>query len=163
MDKKPERKIFTLPVILGAVFIVALLSIEYGKSLRLMARGADNPPTVEFTWVPVGRVSLKEMIGTVKLKDDHALDFTTYNLKVVELGRDIGLPIEGMLGREYEQQVSFAMFDGYLELLKRGQMTLQIEVADDIGQKTTIERIVKLKMPDGWTEESIDSIQLITE
>jgi hypothetical protein len=163
MSDNQGKKFFRLPVILAAIFVVGLILVEYGTQIRLAARGADHPPTVDFTWTPIGRVDLKEMVGTVTLVDDHALDFSTYKITVVELGREIDLPIVGIIGREYEQKVSFAMFDGNLQLLKKGEMTLQVEVADDVGQKTVIERIVKIKPPSGWTQEEIDSIQLITE
>jgi len=163
MSKKSERKIFSIPVILAAVFVVGLLAVEYSKSLQTMARGADEPPTIDFTWTPIGRVDLKEMVGTVKLQDDHALDFSTYKVTIVEMGREITLPIDGVIGRDYEQKLSFAMYDGNLNLLKKQQMTLKIEVADDIGQKTEIERVVKLKLPEGWTEEMIGGVKLITE
>jgi hypothetical protein len=162
MSKKSERKIFSVPVILAAVFVVGLLVVEYSKSIQTMVRGTDEPPTIDFTWTPIGRVNLKEMVGTVKLEDDHALDFSTYKVTVMELNREIGLPVEGVIGRDYEQQMSFAMFDGNLELLKRQQMTLKVEVADDAGQKTEIEQVVKLKLPEGWTEEMMGGIQLMT-
>ncbi len=163
MSKKSENKLFSLPVILAAAFVVGLLAVEYGKSLQTMARGGDDPPTVDFTWTPVGRVDLKEMVGTVKLQDDHALNFSTYKITILELNREITLPVEGVIGRDYEQQISFAMFDGNLNLLKKQAMTIKIEVADDAGQHTAIQRIVKLKLPEGWTEEMIGGVKLLTE
>lgn len=163
MNKKKDRKLISLPIILAAVFVVGLLAIEHHKGIEDAARGEDKPPEVDFTWKPVGRVSLKDMVGTVKLKDDHALDFSTYKIRIVELGREIELPIEGVIGREYKQDISLAMFAGNLELLKRGEMTIQVEVADDAGQMTQIERVVKLKMPEGLTREAVRSIDFKTE
>ncbi|MBU0624786.1 hypothetical protein KKF05_00405 [Patescibacteria group bacterium] len=145
MNKKNGRKFFPLPIILAAVLIVLLLVVEYGQSLRLAVRGIDNKPTVDFTWTPIGRVSLKEMIGRVKVEDDYALDFNTLKLEIVELNQTIELTRSDVIGKSFEQEISLAMFDNQPELMTRGQMTIRVSVADDRGQEAILERVVKLK------------------
>jgi len=157
------RRFFSWPIILAAVFVMALIVVEYGKTLSLAARGTDNKPTVDFTWTPIGRVSLREMVGKIRVEDDYAIDFSTLKVEIVELRRTIDVTREDVIGKSFEQNMSFAMFDGNLELLKRGQMTLRISVADDVGQETVIERVVKLDVPKGLTPEMMKSLQLMVE
>ena len=159
-EAKPKRrKIFSWPVIVAAIFVVLLLVVEYGKSLQMVARGTDEKPTVDFTWTPIGRVSLKEMKGHLKVEDDHAIDFTTLKMEVVELHKTIEVTRNDVIGRSFETDMSFAMFDGNLDLLKHGQMTLRVSVSDDIGQETVIERVVKIKVPEGLSPDLLNTLQ----
>jgi hypothetical protein len=148
-QNQKKRKLFSWPIILAAAFIIVLLIIEYGQSWQWLVRGADHGPTIDFTWTPLGRVSLKEMIGTVKVEDDYALDFNTLKFEILELNQTIDLTRKDVIGKSFEQTISLAMFDNQPELARRGQMTVRISVADDRGQQAMIERIIKLKPSTG--------------
>ena len=143
-DKSKRRWFFTLPALAIVAIILILAASEYGKSFSYAIRGQDNKPTVDFTWTPLGRVRLTEMVGQVFLEDDYALDFSTFEVEVVELRKVLKIAREDLVGREYTDRVSFAQLAGNPEINARGQMTLRISVADDRGQKTEIERVVKI-------------------
>lgn len=134
-----------LPIVLGALILLAVGAIASEEHLTLFSRGTDRPPTIEFTWTPIGRVSLFEMQGHLKIVDDYALDFTTYRLTIKEIDKTIDLPIDGLVGREYEQDISLSYLanDAILNLKKTA--TLEFSISDDKGQKTTLVKEIKLK------------------
>ena len=106
--QKKRKFVDYLPIVLGALILLAVGAIAAEEHLTLFSRGTDRPPTIEVTWTPIGRVSLFEMQGHLKIVDDYALDFTTYRMTIKEIDRTIDLPIDGLVGREYEQDISLS-------------------------------------------------------
>ena len=142
-----SKKIFrtvSLTVSLSVLAVIGWLVIG-DLSLRPEARPADAPPEVDFTWTPLGPVTLDEFKGFLSLKDDHALDFTTYKFRIVELDKTIGLPIEGMIGKEYTSDIYLSWLTNNSKVMESDQLTFEISVSDDRGQNTSIRRVVKLK------------------
>ncbi len=150
MEEQKKRRLFTWPTAIALVVIVLVVMFALSDNFRYMARGEDNPPEVDFTWSPIGKVTLQEMVGHIHIKDDYALDFSTFEVRVVELDKTIEIFRDDVIGREYDGDVSFAIYHENPILLKYGRMTLEIKVADDRGQETRIERVVKIKRPEGY-------------
>lgn len=134
-----------LPIVLGALILLAVAAIAAEEHLTLFSRGTDRPPTIEFTWMPIGRVSLFEMKGHLRMVDDYALDFTTYRMTIKEIDKTIDLPIDGLVGREYEQDISLSYLANDAVLNSRKTVTIEFTIADDKGQKTTLVKEIKLK------------------
>ncbi len=132
-----------VPLALGLVILVVMGFIITTDTRKLTARAEDLPPRIEFTWTPAGAVSLKEMRGFLTLKDDYGIDFKTYRMRLVELDKTIDLPIDGLIGKDYEQPVSFSLIANDSRL--QGRLTVEISVADDRGQKSTLIRVITLK------------------
>lgn len=131
--------------VVASVAVLLLMMFVIARDFTIAGRKEDLPPVIDFTWTPVGPVDLREMKGFLTMRDDYALDFTTYQMKIVELDRTFGLPIDGVIGKDYEQMVSLSLFADNGTLLEKGRVTLQFSIADDKGQVTTIERVMKLK------------------
>lgn len=150
MEEKRKRRFFTLTtaIALGVILIIGVVALN--DDIRLMARGEDRPPEVDFTWSPIGKVTLLEMVGHIRIEDDYALDFSTLAVRIVELDRVLEIVRPDVIGREYESDVHFGLLHEHPVLLKYGRMTLDISIADDRGQVTRIERVVKLKTPEGF-------------
>jgi len=131
---------------LAASAIIATAAAFWAHDvLEYVARGEDAPPVVDFTWTPVGRVSLREMKGLVRIQDDHAIDFSTYRFRIVEIDRMLDLLLEGLMGREYEQPVSLSLIADDPVLRQRREVTIEVRVADDIGQEASVRKVIKLK------------------
>ena len=62
-----------------------------------------------------------------------------------ELDRTLDLPIEGLLGREYEQPISLSLIANNAVLINKGEVNVEISVADDAGHETSIVKTIKLK------------------
>lgn len=145
MAMKEKLPITLIPLTLGLAILLVMAVIITKDTRKLMTRGEDAPPRIEFSWTPAGDVSLKEMRGFLTLKDDYALDFTTYRMRLVELDKTLDLPIDGLIGKDYEQDVSFSLMADSPKLYGRSKLTVEIEVADDKGQKSTLTRVITLK------------------
>ena len=135
----------TVPMVLACVILALMAYLSVRDTRALLRRDSDEPPTIEFTWTPAGAVDLKEMRGFLKIADDHSLDFTTYRLTIEELKKTVDLPIEGLIGKEYEQQVSFGLIADDPRLVGKDKITVTITIADDRGQKSEITRVISLK------------------
>lgn len=145
MAKARRNLLAAVPVLLAAA-ILSVMALIAGKDTKaLMTRKEDLPPTIDFTWSPAGAVTLKEMRGFLTMKDDYALDFTTYRLRIVELDKTVNLPIDGLIGKDYEQPISFGLLADDPRVVGLDKLTIRISVADDKGQKASIERVVKIK------------------
>lgn len=135
--------------IVVAALILGLVGTVYLKDRFAMEnRGpsdGDMPPTIDFTWEPLGRVFLEEVRGKVHMKDDHGLDFTTYRMTVVEANKTLDLPIPGMAGREYEQDISFVQFARSTDILRKGEITVEFRIKDDAGQETVLTKVIKVR------------------
>ncbi|MDD5251014.1 MAG: hypothetical protein PHT12_00095 [Patescibacteria group bacterium] len=105
----------------------------------------DQPPTIEFTWTPLGPVDLKEFKGQLVMKDDNALDFSTYQMRIVEIDKTIGLPIPGVVGKEYTSPVYLGLIADDSRLIDHGSVTLEFSIADDRGQRTMRQYSIALK------------------
>jgi len=105
----------------------------------------DNPPTIEFTWTPIGPTTLREFRGRLKMADDVALDFSTYRFEVVEAKKTVDLPIPGLSGKVYESDISLGLLESNAGVLGKKEIHIRISIADDAGQKTEIEKTVVLK------------------
>lgn len=147
--KYKKTTLAAIPVIL-AVGVLAAVALTASRDARpIFGRGSsDEPPTIEFTWSPAGAVSLMEMKAKLHLKDDHELDFPSYKMTLVEAGRELRLPLaDEIIGKEYEDTLSFSLIADDPQLYGEEKLTVQIEIADDRGQKTAIEKVIKLKPP----------------
>ena len=136
-----------LPII-GALLILVGMTVIFANDWRVLnSRDQDMPPVIEFTWTPLGVVDLKEFRGFLKMKDDHALDFTTYRMHIVEINKTYDLPIDGMIGNEYESPISLGLLTNNAALVGKRQLTIRFSISDDVGQKSELERIVKIRPP----------------
>lgn len=144
--KRPARTI-SLVVSLVVLAVLGWFVLRDIGGRPAVSRSTDAPPEIEFTWTPRRALTLQEFKGLLVMKDDYALDFSTYHLRIVELERETSLPIEGLIGREYSSEVylSWLAADPRVAVLER--LTLEISIADDRGQKTEISRVVRLKPP----------------
>ena len=143
----PKERLQWIGIGAGAI-VLAVFAIAFARgAIRVPTalRGKDLPPTVELTWTPAGATTLREFRGHLKLTDDRALDFTSYRFEVVEAGKTVGLPIEGMIGKQYESDVSLALLESYSGLVDKKEVHLKLSIADDAGQRTEIEKTVILK------------------
>ena len=134
-----------VPLTLGLAILLVMAVIITKDTRALMTRNEDLPPRIEFTWTPAGAVSLKEMRGFLTLKDDYALDFTTFRMRLVEIDKVIDLPIDGLIGKEYQAPVSFSLLADSPKLQDHHRLTVEIEVADDKGQKSSLTRVITLQ------------------
>ncbi len=146
LRKQPKRLVRNLAVA-AAIFVLAATGTLFLLDWKKMAavRSEDLPPTIDFTWTPLGALDLKDFRGYLTMKDDYSLDFTTYRFTIVELNKTVDLPIPGMIGKEYDSPVSLALLADRPELAEKDRITVRISIADDKGQKTEIERTIRLK------------------
>jgi hypothetical protein len=145
-----KGRLITLSIAVVALFGMSLIYLADWS--RINIREEDTPPRIEFTWTPIGPVDLKEMRGYLRLEDDYSLDFTTYRMTIVELDRTFDLPIEGMIGREYETPISLSLLANDPSLYGKPKLTLRFAVSDDQGQAAELERTIHLKQPEGGLE-----------
>ncbi len=145
MQWKKKHIITTAPVILSVAILLVMGLIVAKDSNLFFTRGKDLPPTIDFTWSPAGAVSLKEMKGYLVIRDDYGLDFKTYRMHLVELDKTLDLPIDGLIGKDYEQPISFSLIADDPHLRGKDKLTVEISIADDRGQKTSIERVIHLQ------------------
>ena len=143
--EKHNTMIASLPIVLSGVILLVMAVIIFFDVRQSMMRKEDLPPSIDFTWTPSGRVSLKEMKGFLSMKDDYALDFKTYRMIIVELGKTVDLPIDGLIGKDYEQTISLSWLAENPKLIGKDKITLEFFIADDHGQKTTITRVIPLE------------------
>jgi len=146
MSLKDKLKTSAVPVALAAAILVVMGLIVTRDTKKLTARSEDLPPRIEFTWNPSGPVSLREMKGFLSIKDDYGIDFTTYRMRLPDLDKTLDLPIEGLIGTDYEQPVSFSLLAEHPQLAGKDRLTVEISVADDRGQKSTLTRVIMLKV-----------------
>ena len=118
--------------------IAKLVKQGYRVGMVHMTNGEPTP-----RGTPEGR--MKEMRGFLTLKDDYGLDFTTYRMRLVEIDKTIDLPIDGLIGMDYEQSVSFSLIADNPKLSGKDKLTVEIEVADDRGQRSTLTRVISIK------------------
>lgn len=143
----PKKAIIAriLPIALAAVILGVMSIIALRDSSALSRRKEDMPPVIDFTWTPLGPTDLRDMKGFLAIKDDYALDFKSYRMRIIELDKSYDLPIDGMMGKEYDQNVSLSLLADNAILARKGQVTLEFSIADDRGQHSTISRTIKLK------------------
>ncbi len=134
-----------IPLGLSAAILVVMGVIMTLDTHKLLARQQDLPPVIEFTWTPAGPVDLKEMRGYLTIHDDYALDFSTYRMRLVELDKDLDMPIAGLIGKDYAQTISFGLIADDPRLRDKDKLTVEISIADDRGQKATLTRVIPLK------------------
>ncbi len=147
-DAKRTKKIIRTATLAASLVVLALIGWSVAKDMAPRTEGprtTDAPPVVEFTWMPLGPLTLNEFKGSLSLKDDHALDFSSYKFRIVELDKTIGLPIEGMIGKEYTSDIYLSWLADNAKVMESEQLTFEISVADDRGQTTSIRRVVRLK------------------
>lgn len=130
-----------------AALILGVVAVAYVRErIFLDTPGVvDAPPTIAFTWTPLGRVFLEDVRGKVRMTDDHALDFTTYSMHLVEINKTLDLPIPGLSGKEYEQDISFTQFATNVTIIKRGYLTVEFRIKDDAGQETVLTKVIKVR------------------
>lgn len=144
-----KKKGFPL-VLVGSVVAYALLAVGfmYAKEIShvsLPAPFGDEPPRIVLTPVPEGEADLSTFKLHLRLTDDRALDFKTYRMTVGEIGRTIDMPVEGIIGRDYETDLSYSWLAGDARLAGSGRMTVTVSIADDRGQTTTVSKVIPLK------------------
>lgn len=128
-----------------AVFLIGAGLLWRQQIAGLYDRATDSPPTILFTWFPDRPTTLKDFEGDLKITDDRGLDFTTYRFTVEEINKTVDLPIEGLIGREYEQKIYLGLIADKPIFQQKKQATIVISIADNRGQKTTVRRVVYLK------------------
>lgn len=142
-----------LPVLLAALILAVMVVILSKDKASFFDQKSDLPPTIDFTWSPAGEVSLLEMKAKLKLSDDRALDFKTYKMTLVEINREIKLPMaESLIGKDYEDNLSFSLFASDPKLIGKEKLTVRIQISDTKGHSASIERIIKIK-PAGFNIE----------
>ena len=134
-----------LPVAVSLAVLLVMTGVFANDWRKMNSREQDMPPVIKFTWTPLGEVNLREFRGFLSMVDDYGLDFTTYQMEIVEIGRTYDMPIPGMLGREYETPVSLGLLANDPKLAGKKQLTLRFEISDDRGQTAKLERVVRLK------------------
>jgi len=142
---KNSLKMAALAASLAVLAVIGGLVIRDMLPRRPDARRTDAPPEIEFTWTPRRALTLNEFKGSLSLKDDHALDFSTYKFRIVELDKTIGLPIEGLVGKEYTSDIYLSLLANDYRVMNSDQLTFEISISDDRGQNTAITRVVRLK------------------
>ncbi|MEY4723568.1 MAG: hypothetical protein RLZZ324_1081 [Candidatus Parcubacteria bacterium] len=138
-----------LPIALAIVILVVMTGIIITRGAASFSRSTDAPPTIEFTWSPAGTVSLQDLRGHIHITDDHALNFKTYKMTLVEAKRTLPFPLaDQIIGKEYDDdRVYFSLLANDPQMSGKDKLTVQIEIADDAGQKTSIERVINIKPP----------------
>jgi hypothetical protein len=146
----PRRKKSKFPIVIVAVIVVyaaAAAAFMYVKESSLVSMPApfgDEPPLITFTWSPEGAVDLKSMKAHLCLTDDRALDFTTYRLTIVEVAKTLDFPVAGVVGRDYDTDLSFSWLASDPRLTSSKQLTVTVSIADDQGQKSSLTRVIPL-------------------
>lgn len=136
-----------MPIIVSLAVLAIMALVWQRDSYALLTRFDDRPPVIDFTWTPLEPTDLRDLRGFLTMKDDYALDFKTYRMRVAELDKEWELPIDGLLGKEYEQPISLGLIADKPQIIDAGQVTLQFSIADDRGQKTLFERVIRLQKP----------------
>lgn len=132
--------------IAAAAVLLVVAAIAARREFGLRLRPTDRPPQIEFSWSPAGApVTLRGFEGHLTMRDDWALDFTTYRLRIPEIGKEIDLPIEGMVGKSYESPIYLGLLDGNPALAGKTAITLEFSIADDKGQKMTRSFVIPLR------------------
>ncbi len=140
-----DKKIRLITAVFGLAVLGAMGYVWYRDSQKLLVRVEDTPPVIDFTWAPTEPMDLRDLRGFLTMKDDYALVFKTYKMRIVELIKEWDLPIDGMIGKDYEQPISLGLIADKPEIQYARKVTVQFSISDDKGQRTTIERIIKLK------------------
>jgi len=135
----------TFGAALAVLGVMGLIIIR--DSRAMMTRRDDLPPVVDFTWTPVEPADLREVRGFLSMKDDYGLDFKTYRMRIVEMDKEWGLPIDGLMGKDYEQPISLGLIDDRPEIADSRQVTIEFSIADDRGHATSITRVIRLRQP----------------
>ncbi len=147
MQTAPKKKLLALlPFGIGVLIlgVMALVATQRGRSL--VARSHDTPPVIDFTWTPdQGAVSLMDAHALLTIKDDYGIDFTTYRMRLVELDKTLDMPIPGLIGKDYSQPVSFSLIADDPKLKGKHTLTVEITVADDKGQVSTLTKVMPLQ------------------
>jgi hypothetical protein len=131
-----------------ALAVLGVMGFIMSRDSRAsITRRDDLPPVIDFTWTPVEPDDLRDVRGFLSIKDDYGLDFRTYKMRVVEMNKEWGLPIDGLVGKDYEQPISLGLIADRPEIADSGQVTLEFSIADDRGQKSTITRVIRLRQP----------------
>lgn len=143
-SSKTSRKILPFAIAVVILLAMALFATDAGRALLSGAK--DNPPRIDFTWTDEGQpVSLAETSATLRITDDHGIDFTTYRMRLVELDRTLDFPVEGVVGKDWSQPVSFSLVADDPKLEGKKTLTVEITVADDKGQVSTLTKAMPLR------------------
>lgn len=141
-----QKRRSLLPFGIGLLVLVFLAVIASQRGRALLTRQHDNPPVIEFSWSPAeGPVSLAEASAVLHISDDYGIDFTTYRMRLVELDRTLDFPVEGVVGKDWTQPVSFSLVADDPKLQDVHTLTVEISVADDRGQVSTLTKVIPLK------------------
>ena len=134
-----------LPLVIAVAVLATMTVIVVRDGMRKSAAGPDLPPVVDLTWTPLGPLDLRDFKGRLTMSDDRALDFKTYRFRIVELDKTLDLPIPGMIGREYSQDVFLGLIANDPKLADKSRLTIEVSIADSAGQVTSIRRVIRLK------------------
>lgn len=144
--KELNNRLRHAPALLAAAILIIMVAILTNDKAALAIRLNDQAPTIEFDLPEFeGPADLRLLLGQLRMQDDYGLDFTTYRMKLVELGKEYDLPIPGMLGKDYEQRISFSWLEDKPEIAGLGELTVEFAIADDHGQKTTLAKKIPLR------------------
>lgn len=143
--KKDHGK--TATFVAAVLVLVAMGFVVIRDSRAMLRRSEDLPPVIDFTWTPLEPTDLRDVRGFLSIKDDYGLDFKSYRMRIAELDKEWGLPIDGLVGKDYEQPISLGLIADRPEIADRHQVTVEFSIADDRGQKASITRVIKLGRP----------------
>lgn len=138
-----------LPLALGVIVLLVMAWIALKETPVLGGRANDTPPSIEFTWTPIGRPELMDIRGKLRVVDDYGLDFSSYSMRIAEIEKTLDYPVPGVAGKEFEQDISFAQFAMHAVLLQKGEMTVEFRMKDDAGQEAMLSKVVKFKQYEG--------------
>jgi hypothetical protein len=145
-----KRKIFF--VVLGAVlgiYVIGALGVMFAKQ-RAAADGLPSPseaaPSIEFSCDQTEAVDLRTVRCRVRMEDETALDYSTYRMRLLEIGEEYDLPVEGgLIGRDYESSINLGWLASRTDVTMQDQLTVEFSVADDQGHATTVRRVLPLR------------------
>ncbi|MBI4457447.1 hypothetical protein HY633_00600 [Candidatus Uhrbacteria bacterium] len=137
---------FRQPRFIAAAAVIALAGF-FAVSGKAAPAGRihDRPPEIDFTWTPEPPTMLEDIHGRLVMDDDYGLDFSTYRFRVIDIDKTVDLPIAGMIGKRYEQDVYLGLLRDNPVMAKLESVALEFSIADDAGQVTRLVKVIPLK------------------
>lgn len=141
--QKKDTALYLPLVLAGIVLVLFGFFALRGASGQA---GPDKPPSIEFTWESADEpVSLREFEGKLVMSDDRGLDFTAYRMEIAETGTSYDLPIDGLSGKRYEQDIYFAWLAENADVAAAKKATVTFAIKDDAGQESSLTREIPLR------------------
>jgi hypothetical protein len=140
-----KQKSYIIALVATVIGFAIFFSLKKTTDNEVVLRIEDKAPEITLTWLPEKPNSISDINAKLRIVDDHGIDFSSYLLTIVEAERTINYPVEPEpTGREWEQPLNFSLIAGDPKLANATKLTLRVEVADDRGQKSQIEKVIEL-------------------